>query len=183
MCAAAPLSTIEAVNDKTLSHRLSYLLRHAPQDAGLVLQTGGWVPVAELLAALGVSLTQLERVVAESDKQRFSLSGGRIRANQGHSVPVELELAAQLPPEILYHGTVESVLDSIRRTGLTRQQRHHVHLSPDADTARRVGERRGPPIVLVVRAAHMAQAGHVFYRSENGVWLTDSVPPEFIQFP
>ena len=171
------------MNDKALSHRLSYLLRHAPQDAGLTLQAGGWVPVVDVLAALGVSPAQLERVVAESDKQRFSLSGGRIRANQGHSVPVELQLPARQPPEMLYHGTVASALESIRRTGLGRQQRHHVHLSPDTDTARTVGERRGPPVVLVVGAARMAQAGHVFYCSENGVWLTDSVPPEFIQFP
>ena len=171
------------MNDKALSHRLSYLLRHAPQAAGLTLQAGGWVPVADVLAALGVPLAQLERVVADSDKQRFSLSGGRIRANQGHSVPVELELPARQPPEILYHGTVASALESIRRSGLSRQQRHHVHLSPDTDTARKVGERRGPPVVLVVGAARMAQAGHVFYRSENGVWLTDRVPPEFIQFP
>ncbi|WP_161883124.1 RNA 2'-phosphotransferase [Deinococcus alpinitundrae] len=174
---------MKAVNDKALSHRLSYLLRHAPQSAGLTLDVGGWVPVADVLAALGVPLAQLERVVADSDKQRFSLSGGRIRANQGHSVAVELQLAAQLPPEILYHGTVGSALDSIRRSGLTRQQRHHVHLSPDADTARKVGERRGPPVILVVRAGHMARAGHLFYCSENGVWLADSVPSEFIQFP
>ena len=125
----------------------------------------------------------LFRSVADSDKQRFSISGGRIRANQGHSVPVELDLLARQPPQLLYHGTVASALESIGRTGLSRQQRHHVHLSPGADTARKVGERRGLPVILVVEAARMTQAGHVFYCSENGVWLTDSVPPEFIQFP
>ena len=183
-----------------LSRRLSYLLHHAPQEAGLTLETGGWVPVAELLAGLAagglhLSRAQLEAVVAGNDEGRFAFdaSGERIRANQGHSVPVDLELEPQPPPAALYHGTARRFLAAIMQQGLLRMQRHHVHLSPDTDTATRVGARRGPPVLLQVDAAAMQRArsgvlmgvrsrrhGHTFYRSENGVWLTDRVPPEFL---
>ena len=170
-----------------LSRRLSYLLRHAPQEAGLTLAPGGWVGVEALLHGLaqgGLSVTreQLAAVVAGSDKQRFSFDGAglRIRANQGHSVPVDLELSPQTPPDVLYHGTTRQFTDAIFREGLQRRQRHHVHLSPDTETARKVGARRGKPVILTVDAAAMQQAGHVFYRSENGVWLVDAVPPEFL---
>ncbi|ULH15644.1 RNA 2'-phosphotransferase [Deinococcus sp. KNUC1210] len=171
----------------TLSRRLSYLLRHAPHEAGLTLAPGGWVAVQELLHGLArqglpVSAEQLAAVVAGSEKQRFSFdaSGERIRANQGHSVPVDLELTPQTPPELLYHGTAAQAVAAILREGLQRRQRHHVHLSPDNDTARTVGARRGRPVILRVDAAAMHAAGHLFYRSENGVWLTDCVPPEFL---
>ena len=170
------------LSDKQLSHQLSYLLRHAPHQAGLTLETGGWVPLEALLIHLQVSREQLERVVAASDKQRFALQGERIRANQGHSVPVDLELLPATPPELLYHGTVAGALPGIRRRGLRPMQRQHVHLSPDTDTARQVGERRGQAIILTVRAEQMKQAGHVFYRSENGVWLTAQVAAGFIVF-
>jgi putative RNA 2'-phosphotransferase len=125
--------------------------------------------------------------VAGNDKQRYAVVLGddgveRIRANQGHSVQVELGLAEAEPPEVLFHGTSAAVLDSIRATGLNKGGRHHVHLSPDTDTARRVGARRGGAIViLTVLAGQMAREGHVFYRSDNGVWLTDEVPPEFVR--
>lgn len=171
------------MNDKALSHRLSYLLRHAPHEAGVALELGGWVPLAPLLAHLGVTQEQVERVVALSDKRRFALAGTRIRANQGHSVPVDLELAPASPPAELYHGTTGGALPAIREQGLRAMSRHHVHLSPDRETARRVGARRGPPVVLTVEAGAMHAAGHVFYLSENGVWLTDAVPPDFIRFP
>ncbi|WP_293911718.1 RNA 2'-phosphotransferase [Deinococcus sp.] len=175
------------MNDKTLSHQLSYLLRHAPHEAGLTLLPGGWTPLEPLLAHLKASREQVEAVVQASDKQRFALrgtaTGPQIRANQGHSVPVDLELEAAQPPTVLFHGTVGAALDSICAEGLTKRNRHHVHLSPDQHTARKVGERRGPPVILTVQAGKMAAAGYAFYRSENGVWLVDAVPVEFITFP
>ena len=171
-----------------LSKFLSYVLRHHPDAIGLELDEGGWVSVDELLAAWRrhkhpISREELEEVVATNDKKRFSLSPDRrrIRANQGHSVPVDLGLAPLEPPELLYHGTVQRVLDSIRRQGLLRGQRHHVHLSGDPETARRVGRRRGRPVVLVVEAGRMHREGAKFYRSANRVWLTESVPPEYLR--
>lgn len=169
---------------------LSLVLRHDPAKVGIVLDDGGWTDVAALLEALarhGHPLTreQLGELVRTSDKQRYALSpdGSRIRANQGHSVDVELDLPEAVPPAKLYHGTVAEFLDSIRVTGLVKGARHHVHLSADLETARKVGGRRGKPVILVIRAADMVAAGHVFFRSANGVWLTDHVPPAFIEQP
>ncbi|WP_309572942.1 RNA 2'-phosphotransferase [Deinococcus sp.] len=168
------------MTDHTLSKRLSYLLRHAPHEAGLTLGPGGWMPLEPLLAHLHVSRADIERVVAGSDKQRFSLRGDSIRANQGHSVPVDLELAPAIPPDLLYHGTHPGALDAIQCKGLRPMNRHHVHLSPDIETARRVGARRGEAVILAVTAGEMQAAGQVFFISENGVWLVDSVPAGFI---
>lgn len=172
------------MDDRTLSKRLSYLLRHAPHEAGLTLGVGGWVPLAPLLKNLRVTRGQLERVVAESDKQRFSLriteQGEQIRANQGHSVPVDLSLEPQTPPETLYHGTHTKAVAEIIQHGLKRMNRHHVHLSADKATAQKVGARRGKAVIFVVDAARMHATGHLFYCSENGVWLVDRVPPEFL---
>jgi putative RNA 2'-phosphotransferase len=170
-----------------ISKRMSKALRHEPARVGLTLDEAGWVPVTTFLTAMHIDRATLDEVVAGNDKQRFAIAVGtdgveRIRANQGHSVPVELGLAAAEPPEELFHGTSADALPSIRATGLNRGGRHHVHLSPDLDTARRVGARRGGAIViLTVLAGPMARAGHAFYRSDNGVWLTDTVPPEFIR--
>ncbi|MFB9993618.1 RNA 2'-phosphotransferase [Deinococcus oregonensis] len=172
--------TNKPLSDKQLSHQLSYLLRHAPHQAGLTLQPGGWVPLSRVLAHLGVTREQVARVVAASDKQRFSVDGERIRANQGHSVPVDLELLPTLPPTVLYHGTAPAALPAIRTAGLKPMNRHHVHLSPDVATATRVGARRGSPVVLTIQAGQMHAAGYLFYVSSNGVWLTEHVPPEFI---
>ncbi|THF71069.1 RNA 2'-phosphotransferase [Deinococcus sp. Arct2-2] len=177
-----PLSD-KHLSDKQLSHQLSYLLRHAPHEAGLTLQPGGWVPLSPVLAHLGVSREQVARVVAASDKQRFSLEGERIRANQGHSVPVDLDLLPTEPPAVLYHGTFPAALPSIRAAGLKPMNRHHVHLSPDTATATKVGARRGSPVVLTIRASQMHAAGHLFYVSANGVWLSEHVPPQFVEFP
>jgi putative RNA 2'-phosphotransferase len=170
-----------------LSRKLSYVLRHDPGALGLTLDEAGWVEVAALLAAFAadgtpLGRTELDELVAASDKQRFALDPGRdrIRAQQGHSVPVELGLPAQTPPPVLYHGTVARFLASITREGLNRQGRHHVHLSADAATARRVAARRGAPIVLTVDAATMAADGHRFYLSGNGVWLVDAVPARYL---
>lgn len=169
-----------------LSKRMSRALRHDPERFGLALDPAGWVSVDEFLVALRMSRAELDLVVAENDKQRFAVQRGangveRIRANQGHSIPVELGLMAQTPPPHLYHGTSAAVLGSIRATGLHRGNRHHVHLSADVETARRVGARRsGVVVVLTVDAAAMDRDGHAFYRSANGVWLTDAVPPNYL---
>ena len=125
----------------------------------------------------------VREVVASNDKQRFSLSpdGRRIRANQGHSIDVELGLEPVRPPETLFHGTARRNVARILAEGLARRRRHHVHLSPDPRTARRVGARHGPPVVLAVAAGRMATAGHAFFLSANGVWLTEHVPPDFLR--
>jgi putative RNA 2'-phosphotransferase len=173
-----------------ISKFLSLVLRHKPQAIGITLDAEGWVAVDELLAAAGrhgqaITRQQLQEVVATNDKKRFSFSpdGQRIRANQGHSVDVDLGLAPCNPPELLYHGTVRRFLDSIRAKGLLRGSRRHVHLSLDQETAARVGQRRGRPVVLVIEAGRMHRDGHPFYQSENGVWLTEAVPPEYLRFP
>ncbi|MGI4834333.1 MAG: RNA 2'-phosphotransferase [Janthinobacterium lividum] len=166
---------------------LSQHLRHQPAALGLTLAPGGWVPVAELLAACAahghpLTLAELVELVAGSDKQRFAFdaAGQRLRAQQGHSVPVDLELVPATPPAVLYHGTAPAALPAIGREGLRPMRRHHVHLSPDQETARRVGERRGRPVLLRIDAAGLHAAGGIFYQSGNGVWLTAAVPPEFI---
>lgn len=171
-----------------LSKLLSFVLRHDPGSIGLSLDREGWVKVDLLLEALGrsghqVDRAELEALVRASDKQRFALSpdGALIRANQGHSVDVELGYTPLAPPEILYHGTVARFLPSIREQGLRKGERHHVHLSATRDLAEAVGTRRGKPVVLEVDAARMAERGHEFFRSENGVWLTSHVPPEFLR--
>jgi putative RNA 2'-phosphotransferase len=173
-----------------ISKFLSLVLRHKPQTIGIALDTEGWVPIDELLTAAGktkrpITREQLEEVVATNDKKRFSISadGQRIRANQGHSIEVDLNLRPVEPPELLYHGTVERFLASIREKGLVRGKRHHVHLSRDRETAQRVGQRRGRPIVLVIDAGRMHREGYTFYLSENGVWLTEAVPPQYMQLP
>ncbi|MBW3636455.1 MAG: RNA 2'-phosphotransferase [Armatimonadetes bacterium] len=167
---------------------LSKHLRHAPQRIGLELGSGGWVEVETLLAAarkfgMELSRAQLEEVVAKNDKQRFAFDAAKtkIRANQGHSIEVDLELEAQIPPARLFHGTGAQNRDLLLREGLKKMRRHHVHLSSDVETARRVGARHGKPLIFAVDAARMIANGHVFYRSENGVWLTDEVAPSYLQ--
>lgn len=173
----------DRVTDERLSRRLSYLLRHAPGEMGVTLEPGGWAPVGAVLRHLHLSRERLERLVAADRKGRYTLQGDRIRANQGHSVPVDLRLPLTVPPDLLYHGTHAGALDAIRTEGLRPMHRHHVHLSRDEATARQVGARRGRPVVLTVQAGQMYRAGHDFYVSDNGVWLTDAVPPEFLVFP
>ena len=175
---------------KRISKFLSLVLRHRPELIGIELDAQGFAPVDELIAKAhlhGTVLTEAElrQVVADSDKQRFALSedGGMIRANQGHSVPVDLALKPQAPPEVLYHGTVAKFLASIRQQGLLKGQRHHVHLSSDEATASKVGSRRGRPVILEIASAPMHADGMAFYLSANGVWLTEHVPPSYITFP
>jgi len=169
---------------------LSLVLRHEPERVGLKLDSAGWAEVHELLQAVnrhGMALTldELKHVVANNDKKRFAFSedGLRIRASQGHSVEVDLQYAPQTPPGVLYHGTTGRFLDSIRKTGLQKMERHHVHLHTDTVKALQVGSRRGKPVLLTVRAGDMHRAGQIFYLSTNGVWLVDHVPPQFIQLP
>jgi putative RNA 2'-phosphotransferase len=169
-----------------VSKFLSYVLRHHPEDVGLTLDAAGWVDVDELLAALAARGRPLDREALErlvehgTDKKRLELRDGRIRAAQGHTVPVDLRLDPVEPPEVLYHGTVERFLAGILHEGLRPQSRHHVHLSPDVATATAVGSRRGKPVILAVDAAAMYAAGFTFYRAANGVWLTDAVPPRWL---
>ena len=170
-----------------ISKYLSKHLRHQPERLGLTLQPGGWVEVSELLAAcrknsFPVSREELEHVVAESDKQRFGFdeTGEKIRANQGHSTEVDLQLSPIEPPEFLYHGTGERSVEAILQSGLLKMSRHHVHLSKDTETARRVGMRHGKPAILLVKAKAMHDAGHVFYCAANGVWLSENVPVEYL---
>ena len=170
-----------------ISKFLSFVLRHQPATVGITLDAGGWVAVDALLAACAqhaqpLSRAELEEVVATSPKQRFVLSddGQRIRANQGHSISVDLGYEPAQPPDVLFHGTVASALASIREQGLRRMDRHHVHLSADEATARAVGARRGKPVILRIDARAMRDAGHVFYVTPNGVWLTDVVPSSFL---
>lgn len=172
---------------KSSSKFLSYVLRHAPESIGLALDANGWASVDELLvkaAAAGRSLNHatLEEIVATSDKKRFTLSedGSRIRAAQGHSVEVALGLEPTAPPETLYHGTATRFLDAIRAEGLKPGSRQQVHLSADAATAAAVGSRHGKPAVLRVAAGAMHAQGYAFFRADNGVWLTDQVPPHFL---
>lgn len=166
---------------------LSKHLRHQPAAIGLELAVGGWVSVDDLLAALErhgmpLSRAELDEVVRLNNKQRFSYDeqGTRIRANQGHSIEVDLQLVPQTPPDVLYHGTSERAVASIQAQGLQRMRRHHVHLAADVATARTVGARHGRPVVLVVAAAAMVAAGYTFYRSANGVWLVAHVPPTYL---
>ena len=167
---------------------LSRVLRHAPEDLDLVLEPGGWVLVSDLLtgaARAGMTITpeELAEVVRTSDKQRFAFdeTGTRIRANQGHTVEVDLQLSPVKPPPELYHGTAERNRDAILRDGLVKMSRHHVHLSRDTATAVKVGSRHGKPLVFVVEAAKMLADGHAFFVSANGVWLVEHVPPQYLR--
>jgi putative RNA 2'-phosphotransferase len=171
-----------------VSKYLSRHLRHDPDRLGIELDANGWVEVDVLLKALErqrfqLTLHELEEVVAKNDKQRFAMRDGKIRANQGHSIDVDLDLEPTDPPPVLFHGTTDRFLDGIRDEGLKAMNRHDVHLSTDRWTAVGVGSRRGKPVVLKIDAARMAEEGHVFYESENGVWLTDHVPAWAIGFP
>lgn len=171
-----------------ISKYLSKHLRHEPERLGLTLEPGGWVAVSDLLAACAahnfhITRAELDEVVAKNSKQRFSFdaAGQKIRANQGHSVEVDLQLKPTAPPDMLYHGTGHGTADAIRREGLHKMGRHHVHLSKDIATARNVGARHGRPVIFAVDAAAMQGAGHLFYCSANGVWLTERVPPSFLK--
>lgn len=170
-----------------LSKFLSLILRHKPDTIGLKLDKQGWAVIDELIiksisSGMALNRKELLHIIQTSEKKRFSVSddGQRIRAAQGHSVSVELGLSTQEPPRLLYHGTAARFIDSILSQGLNPQSRQQVHLSADAATAHRVGQRHGKPIVLKIEAFRMHAGGFKFYLADNGVWLTDQVPPEFL---
>jgi putative RNA 2'-phosphotransferase len=176
-----------SVNHVQLSKFLSFVLRHKPDSIGLLLDQQGWAPVDELIdkgnaAGTRFSHADLLHVVETSDKKRFSLSddGRYIRAAQGHSVAVNLGLSPLEPPSVLYHGTATRSVHSILLEGLKPQARQQVHLSVDEATAHRVGQRHGKPAILKVEARRMHAEGFKFFVADNGVWLTDQVPPEFL---
>ncbi|MBR5370908.1 MAG: RNA 2'-phosphotransferase [Oscillospiraceae bacterium] len=176
-------------NDTSLSQFLSFLLRHKPETIGLTVQTkGGWANIDELITksrAHGTAINRetLERIVREDRKQRYSISpdGKYIRANQGHSIDVELEMEERIPPAELYHGTAARFLESIRQNGIKRMSRNYVHLSGDIPTACKVGERHGKPVVLVIDAARMAADGYLFQISANGVWQSADIPWQYVK--
>lgn len=177
----------QAKRERRLSKFLSLVLRHKPEQVGIALDSAGWVDVDMLLAAMNAHGADMDRallthIVQSNAKQRFAFSqdGMRIRANQGHSIDIVLGLPTQTPPEQLYHGTARQTLPAIRATGLQRQSRQHVHLSRDVSSARQVGMRHGSPVVLTVQAGQMHADGYDFYLSDNGVWLTTSVPVQYL---
>ena len=161
-------------------------MRHKPEAAGITLDEHGWADVDELIAGVNkthhLTMELLDEIVRTDEKQRYSFNEDRtlIRANQGHSVPVDVELERMEPPEVLYHGTGQKHVPSIDRQGLLPKSRLYVHLSTDADTALIVGRRHGEPVVYLVKAHRMSADGYPFFRSANGVWLTKNVPIEYL---
>ncbi len=174
---------------KKISVFLSLILRHSPQTIGIKLDHHGWADVDELIKKINrhgkykIDLKMLQQIVAEDSKQRYSFSqdGTKIRANQGHSIPVDVELKKDIPPDILYHGTAERFYDSIMQKGLVPMSRLYVHLSKDTKTAETVGKRHGKPIIFEINAKQMQTDGYEFFLSENGVWLTKAVPTKYLK--
>lgn len=174
-------------NLNSLSRYLSLILRHHPEAAGITLDEHGWADVGPLIEGIRrtrpFDLATLEEIVRTDEKQRYSFSEDHalIRANQGHSVPVDVELERLTPPDTLWHGTAERFTASIEAIGLIPKGRLYVHLSGDPETAVKVGARHGKPALYQVLSDRMAREGRAFYRSVNGVWLTERVPPEFLK--
>ncbi len=173
---------------KKLSKFLSLILRHRPEVIGIELTAQGWASIEELLNKMAdngksYTLKDIQEVVTNNDKKRFKISedGKYIRANQGHSIKVDLGLTPQIPPEVLYHGTAQKYLDSIFQNGLQKRKRAHVHLSKEVATAVKVGSRHGKPVVLKINSQIMQIEGFQFYLSENGVWLTEYVPISYFE--
>ncbi|MCR5662909.1 MAG: RNA 2'-phosphotransferase [bacterium] len=172
---------------KEISKFISLILRHKPEAIGITLDEHGWANTDELIRGINKTrrfdMAMLEKIVAEDEKKRYSFNDDKslIRANQGHSMPIDAELEEKEPPEILYHGTASRFADSIDKQGLKPQSRLYVHLSADTETARKVGARHGKPIIYAVKSQAMRSAGLKFYLSVNGVWLTKSVPPQYLE--
>ncbi len=175
------------MKDKDTSKFISLILRHKPEVVGVSLDEHGWANVDELIRGVNKShpldMGTLERIVAEDEKQRYSFNEDKtlIRANQGHSIPVDVELEEVQPPEFLYHGTGEKYVESIDKQGLIPKARLYVHLSADEETARKVGSRHGKPVIYIVKSGEMYRNHEKFYRSVNGVWLTKRVPIQYLQ--
>lgn len=173
-------------SDIKLGRFLSLVLRHNPDAAGISLDEHGWADVQDLLNGVHrsgrqIDLETLERIVRENNKQRYSFNADhtKIRANQGHSLQVDVELMAVKPPRYLYHGTASRFLPAIQREGIKKMSRQYVHLSGDFQTAVEVGRRHGSPVVITIHAEAMARDGAAFYLSENGVWLCEYVAPAY----
>ena len=172
-----------------LSRFLSFVLRHKPEVIDVVLDKNGWTDVDLLIKAVNrseryfINREILEEIVATDDKQRYAFSCDKklIRASQGHSIEIDLELQPATPPEFLYHGTALKSIIQIQREGLKPQKRQYVHLSIDVKTAINVASRHGQPVVLTVFAQQMYEAGQPFYLSENNIWLTTHVEPKFLR--
>ena len=176
------------MKDRDVSKFISLILRHKPETIGITLDEHGWANVDELIDGINkahheLDMERLERIVAEDEKQRYSFNEDKtlIRANQGHSIPVDVELEIIAPPEILYHGTGEKYTASIDEQGLIPKSRLYVHLSGDIETAKKVGSRHGKPVIYTVKSGDMHRDGIVFYRSVNGVWLTKAVPTKYLE--
>ena len=173
-------------NIEQLSRFLSFILRHKPESIGIKVDEHGWANVEELLAGISeqyyIDMDMLEEIVATDNKQRYSFNEDKtlIRANQGHSIPVDVELEKKEPPEYLWHGTGEKYIEYIMEQGLLPKSRLYVHLSPDYETAVKVGMRHGKPVIFKIPSGKMAEAGYDFYCSVNGVWLTKQVPVEYL---
>ena len=176
------------ISDVKISRFMSLVLRHNPEAIGISLDNNGWADVRELISGIcnsgrQIDMETLERIVAENDKQRFSFNDNhtKIRANQGHSISVDVELSESEPPDVLYHGTAVRFLDSIRKNGILKRNRQYVHLSSDIQTARDVGKRHGKPVVLPIDTKKMRADGHIFYLSANHVWLCDDIAWRYIK--
>ncbi len=174
-------------NKINISKYISLILRHKPEEIGITLDEHGWANVSELIEGISKShefnMDMLEDIVATDNKQRYSFNEDHtlIRANQGHSIPVDVELEEVIPPEILYHGTGEKYVASIDQQGLIPKSRLYVHLSGDKETAVKVGQRHGKPVIYIVKSGEMNRDGIAFYRSVNGVWLTQAVPAKYLK--
>lgn len=173
--------------DIELGRFISLILRHKPEAIGIKLDSKGWADVDELIRGINragkkIDMEVLERIVRENNKQRYSFNEDhtKIRANQGHSINVDVELKEEVPPDILYHGTATRFLESIKLYGIKKQNRQHVHLSADVETAIIVGKRHGKPVVLVIDTLKMREDGHKFYLSKNGVWLCGDISKDYI---
>lgn len=170
-----------------ISKFLSLVLRHNPESIGLHLDKNGWASIQEIISKADIynlNFDKINEIVQTSEKKRFTISTdqSKIRANQGHSINISLDLKAKEPPSILYHGTATRFIESIKKSGLHSQERNHVHLSDNIETATEVGKRYGKPVILKVLAFEMHQQKFNFYLSDNGVWLTNEVPTQFIIF-
>ena len=175
------------MSDKDTSKFISLILRHKPEAIGISLDEHGWADVSELIAGVGrtrsFDMEDLERIVREDEKQRYSFNEDKtlIRANQGHSIPVDVELEKAEPPEILFHGTGVKYEESIDKEGLIPKSRLYVHLSGDEETARKVGMRHGKLVLYHVKSEEVHRDGYEFFRSVNGVWLTKTVPVKYLE--
>ncbi|MBD3188121.1 RNA--NAD 2'-phosphotransferase [Candidatus Bathyarchaeota archaeon] len=173
-------------NTIRISKMMAYLLRHGAVKEGITMDNHGWIAIHDMVEFINskfklmTTIDEVKYIVASDNKQRYTIKNGMIRANQGHSIPVDLQLASREPPDILYHGTAQHFLESIMETGLLSMNRHHVHLSKDLETALAVGRRHGSPVVIGIHANKMARQGFTFHLSDNGVWLVNTVPVRFL---